>query len=192
MLKVVEIFYSIQGEGTYSGVPSIFVRLHGCNLSCSFCDDALHKGDYKSYTYEEVYEEIKKYPAKRVIITGGEPTITDLNDFIRFLHEHDYYVCIETNGFKLQNVKEADWITYSPKDWDNLKTEGWSEIKFIVSRDDNTKKIVDFKTDKPIYIQPLNFFDKPDMDNLDFCIELAKEHPNLLLSIQMHKFLGVR
>lgn len=192
MLKIVEIFYSIQGEGSYSGVPSIFIRLHGCNLSCSFCDDALHKGDYKLFSYEEIYEDIKRYPAKRIIITGGEPSIYELNDFIKFLQEEEYYVCIETNGFRLENVKKADWITYSPKDWNFLKTEGYSEIKFIVSRHDDTQKIVDFKTDKPIFIQPLNFFDKPDMKNLDFCIELAKLYPHLKLSIQMHKFLGVR
>ncbi|WP_331774586.1 7-carboxy-7-deazaguanine synthase QueE [Sulfurospirillum sp. 1612] len=192
MLKVVEIFYSIQGEGTYSGVPSIFIRLHGCNLACSFCDDALHKGDYKSYRYEEVLNAIQDYPAKRVIITGGEPSITDLNAFIKFLQAKDYYVCVETNGFKLDHIKAADWITYSPKDWDALLTQGYNEIKFIVSREDDTQKITNFKSDGPIYIQPLNFFDKPDMENLDFCIELAKAHPQLKLSIQMHKFLGVR
>ncbi|RLA72807.1 MAG: organic radical-activating protein, partial [Epsilonproteobacteria bacterium] len=50
MLNIVEIFYSIQGEGKFSGYPCTFVRLHGCNLDCSFCDEPLHKGAYESKT----------------------------------------------------------------------------------------------------------------------------------------------
>ena len=192
MLRVVEIFYSLQGEGTFTGVPSIFIRLHGCNLSCSFCDDALHKGDYKTYNFEQIFNEIKKYPAKQIIITGGEPSIYDLNDFIDFLQNRGYFVCIESNGYKIENIKKANWITYSPKDWDNIIKDGWSELKFIVSKQSDLTKIVSIESDKPIFVQPLNFFDKPDMENLDFCIELVKKYPHLKLSIQMHKFLGVR
>ena len=192
MLKVVEIFYSLQGEGAFVGVPSIFVRLHGCNLACSFCDDALHKGDYKPYSFYDVLDVIKDFPSKQIIITGGEPTLYDLNEFIKFLQNFGYFVCIETNGYRFENVKSADWITYSPKDWSDLKTEGFSEIKFIVSRDSDIEKVVNFKTKKPIFVQPLNFFDKPDMENLDFCIELVKRYPHLKLSMQTHKFLGVR
>ena len=192
VLKVVEIFYSLQGEGTFTGVPSIFIRLHGCNLSCSFCDDALHKGDYKAYNFEQIFNEIKKYPAKQIIITGGEPSIYDLNDFIDFLQNRGYFVCIESNGYKIENIKKANWITYSPKDWDNIIKDGWSELKFIVSKQSDLTKIVSIESDKPIFVQPLNFFDKPDMENLDFCIELVKKYPHLKLSIQMHKFLGVK
>ena len=192
VLKVVEIFYSIQGEGTFSGVSSIFIRLHGCNLSCSFCDDSLHKGNYKSYNFYEILDIIKDFPSKQIIITGGEPTLYDLNEFIKFLQNFGYFICIESNGYKFENVKKADWITYSPKDWDDIKKDGWSEIKFIVSKKSHITKIVNFETSKPIFVQPLNLFDKPDFENLDFCIDLVKEYPHLKLSIQMHKFLGVR
>jgi len=192
VLKVVEIFYSIQGEGHFSGVPSVFVRLHGCNLACPFCDDVLHKGDYKTFSFKEIIDVIKKYPSKQVIITGGEPTLYDLNAFIKLLQGLNYFVCIETNGYKFKNVKSADWITYSPKDWESIKKRGWSEIKFIVSKESDVDRIVDFETKKEIYIQPMNFLDKPNMQNLDFCIDLVKRYPHLKLSIQMHKFLGVR
>ncbi|NOX16154.1 MAG: 7-carboxy-7-deazaguanine synthase QueE [Epsilonproteobacteria bacterium] len=192
MLKVVEIFYSLQGEGNFTGVPSIFIRLHGCNLKCSFCDDALHKGDFKLYDFEQILSIIGAFPSKQIIITGGEPTLYNLIDFIDFLHEKDYFVCVETNGYKFENIKNANWITYSPKDWDNIKQDGWSELKFIVSNDSEIGKITDIKSDKPIFVQPLNFFDKPNRQNLDFCIGLVKKYPHLKLSIQMHKFLGVR
>ncbi|MCF6172998.1 MAG: 7-carboxy-7-deazaguanine synthase QueE [Campylobacteraceae bacterium] len=192
MLKVVEIFYSLQGEGNFAGVASIFIRLHGCNLKCSFCDDALHKGDFELYNFEQILSVIDAIPAKQIIITGGEPTLYDLNDFIDFLHKKNYFVCIETNGYKFENIKNADWITYSPKDWNDIKQDGWSELKFIVSSESDIDKITSIKSSKPIFVQPVNFFDKPNMDNLDFCIKLVKKHPHLKLSIQMHKFLGVK
>jgi len=192
VLKVVEIFYSLQGEGAFCGVPSIFIRLHGCNLACSFCDDALHKGEFELYDYGKILDIIKEYPSKQIIITGGEPTLYDLNEFINFLQKRDYFVCIESNGYGFENVKNANWITYSPKDWDDIKEDGWSELKFIVSKDSDVQKIVDLKSQKPIFVQPLNFFDKPNKQNLDFCIDLVKKYPHLKLSIQMHKFLGVR
>ncbi len=192
VLKVVEVFYSLQGEGAFVGVASIFIRLHGCNLKCSFCDDNLHKGDFKLYNYEQILDVIKDYPSKQIIITGGEPTLYDLSDFIKFLQEMNYFVCIESNGYKFENIKNANWITYSPKDWDNIKKDGWNELKFIVSSDSDIKKITDIKSKKPIFIQPLNFFNKPNIKNLNFCIELVKKYPHLKLSIQTHKFLGVR
>ncbi|MFK5881405.1 MAG: 7-carboxy-7-deazaguanine synthase QueE [Sulfurospirillum sp.] len=192
MLKVVEIFYSIQGEGAFAGVASIFIRLHGCNLACSFCDDSLHTGNYKIYDFDAILEEIKRYPSKQIILTGGEPTLYNLNEFINFLHTEGYFICVETNGYRFENIEKADWITYSPKNWDDIKEDYWSEIKFIVSKESDIEKIVNFQTKKPVFIQPLNFFDKPNFENLDFCIDIVKKYPNLKLSIQTHKFLGVR
>jgi len=108
MLKVTTIFYSIQGEATNTGIPSIFVRLYGCNLECSFCDDLLHTDTYTDYTYEDVLTEIKQYPGKDIIITGGEPSIYDLNEFIAFLQEHEYTISVESNGYKFENIKKAN------------------------------------------------------------------------------------
>ena len=92
MLKVVDIFYSIQGEGAHVGVPSIFIRLYGCNLTCSFCDEFLHKGNYESLSFDEVLTRIKSYPAMNVVITGGEPSIYNLNGFIDYLLAYMYAV----------------------------------------------------------------------------------------------------
>ena len=191
MYKIVDIFYSLQGEGTYSGVPSIFVRFSGCHLSCYFCDDEKHKGEFVEYSKESLLEQIQKYTCKQVVITGGEPSIYDLNELIEYLKEQGYYVCVETNGYDLDNVKTADWITYSPKDWDNIEEDGFSEYKFIVSTVSETDKILEIQTKKPIYIQPENHFDTPNVVNVRHCIEFVKAHPHFKLSIQMHKYLGV-
>jgi organic radical activating enzyme len=191
MYKVVDIFYSLQGEGTYVGVPSIFVRFYGCNLGCYFCDDAKHKGTFAIYTQDELLEKLKSFPCKQIVITGGEPSIYNLNELIVFLQEHGYYVCVESNGYELDNIKKADWITYSPKDWQEIEEEGFSEYKFIVSTVSDVNKILDIKTDKPIYIQPENHFETPNVVNVKFCIEFIKKHSHLRLSVQLHKYLGV-
>ena len=191
MLNIVEMFYSIQGEGKFSGFPCVFVRLHGCNLDCHFCDEDLHKGAYKSSTCKEVIEQIKKHPTKQIVITGGEPSLNDLSAFIDALHVEGFHVAVETNGYRFENIKNADHITYSPKDWDALHVEGFSEYKFVVEVDSDIEKITSIKSEKPIYIQPMNFKDSIHKTNTDFCIELVKKHPHLRLSVQLHKYLGV-
>jgi len=191
VLRVVEIFYSIQGEGSFSGCPCVFVRLHGCNLDCSWCDEPLHKGSYESFTSKEVVEKILKFPTKYIVITGGEPSLNNINDFIDALHVEGYHVAVETNGYRLANIKNADHITYSPKDWDALHVEGFSEYKFVVGVDSKIEKILNLKTKKTIYIQPINFKDRVNKKNTDFCIELVKKYPHLRLSVQLHKYLGV-
>ena len=191
MIKIVEIFYSIQGEGKFSGYPCVFVRLHGCNLDCSFCDEPLHKGSFESKTSKELIEQIKKYPTKQVVITGGEPSLNNINKFIDALHVEGYYVAIETNGYRFEHIKNADWITYSPKDWNSLHVEGFSEYKFVVGVDSDIEKIISINSKKPIFIQPINFKDRVNKVNTDFCIELVKKYPHFRLSVQLHKYLGV-
>lgn len=191
LIKVVEIFYSIQGEGVHVGVPSIFIRLHGCNLSCSFCDELLHKGEYEELSYDEILECIKAYPSTHVILTGGEPSIYPLEGFIEYLQAHMYFVAVETNGYNFSHIVTANWVTYSPKDWDAIAKNGYDEIKFVVDESSPVEKILNFTSYKPIFIQPQNDTDRPNMKNVRFCLEFVKAHPQFILSAQLHKFLGV-
>lgn len=190
-LKISNIFYSIQGEGKFIGTPSIFVRFFDCNLSCNFCDDLDHKKGYSEYSFDELLKTIANYPSKHLIITGGEPTIYELNSFIEFLQSKGYFVAIETNGYRFENVSKADWITYSPKNWDEIKCDGFSEIKFIVNSSSKVEKILNLQTQKQIYIQPQNHMDTPNMENMQFCIEFVQNNPHLKLSPQLHKLLEI-
>ncbi len=192
MLKVSSIFYSIQGEGFHAGTAAVFVRLYGCNLTCDFCDDELHKTVMREYSFDTLLHEVSQYGSKTVIITGGEPTLYDLNPFIRFMQSHGYYVAIETNGYNFLNVQAADWITYSPKDWETVHTQGFDEIKCIVDMQSNIDLLLQIETDKPFFIQPKNAMHTPNMENVRFCVELVKRYPQKFrLSLQMHKFIGV-
>jgi organic radical activating enzyme len=192
MLKITKIFYSIQGEGSFNGTATIFVRLHGCNLACSFCDDELHRGDaYETLHADELLVRLQSYPGNTIVFTGGEPTLYDLTSTITLLQQNGYFVCIETNGYNLQHVANANWITYSPKNLNKLLKDGFNEVKFIVSRETDISKILNYHADMPLYIQPENERHTPHHENVRFCIGLVEQYPRFKLSIQMHKFLGI-
>ncbi len=120
MLLVNEIFHSIQGEGPNVGKPAVFVRLGGCNLKCKWCDTKYtwhpKQSDNKTLTIEKVVQEIKKYPCKHLVITGGEPLlqqdgIKDLLDKLK-----GYFVELETNGsLPCKIFGLIDQINCSPK-----------------------------------------------------------------------------
>ena len=113
-MKIAEIFYSIQGEGALAGVPSVFVRTSGCNLRCSWCDTPYTswqpEGEERSI--ESVVEEVDRYGASHVVITGGEPMIAPgIGELTRRLTQH---ITIETAGTVDVEVR-CDLMSISPK-----------------------------------------------------------------------------
>ena len=84
-MRVNEIFYSLQGEGFYVGVPSVFIRLSGCNLQCSFCDTT-HQS-FTDMSEREIADVVAQYPAQHVVITGGEPSLQLSALLIELLHK---------------------------------------------------------------------------------------------------------
>jgi len=113
-LKIAEIFYSIQGEGTLLGVPSVFVRTSGCNLRCAWCDTPYTswqpEGDERSV--ESIADEVERYGASHVVVTGGEPMIApEIVELTRRLAGH---LTIETAGTVDADVR-CDLMSISPK-----------------------------------------------------------------------------
>jgi 7-carboxy-7-deazaguanine synthase len=104
-LWIHEIFFSIQGESTYAGLPCVFVRLSGCNLSCAFCDtpETQRISDQaKQLSLEEIVSSVQKYRCRLVEITGGEPMIQPRTiDLVQSLVDASYTVLLETNGTQL-------------------------------------------------------------------------------------------
>lgn len=99
MLKINEIYYSVQGESTFAGRPCVFIRLTYCNLRCSYCDTeyAFYEGYDKSI--DSVLEEIKKYNCNLVEVTGGEPLVQKESlELMKRLAEEGYEVLLETGG----------------------------------------------------------------------------------------------
>ncbi len=99
VLKVVDIFRTIQGEATFAGFPSLFIRLNGCNLNCAYCDTPLDEDDFDEMTLQEIVEEVSKSCLFHVCITGGEPLIyKPTTDLCYILRNKGYSVSVETNG----------------------------------------------------------------------------------------------
>ena len=118
-LKFSEIFYSIQGEGKFMGVPSVFFRTSGCNLRCWFCDTPYtsHKPENKLIEVKDAVWEINRFNADHVVITGGEPFIRT-EPLLALCHElkgHGKHITIETNGTVFAEDNPADLISISPK-----------------------------------------------------------------------------
>ncbi|MBI5561215.1 MAG: radical SAM protein [Deltaproteobacteria bacterium] len=98
---VSEIFLSIQGESTYAGLPCIFVRLAGCNLSCTWCDTDYARETDKGFelSIDEVFKETRKFKTRLIELTGGEPLLQpDAKSLAHRLIDEGYTVLIETNG----------------------------------------------------------------------------------------------
>ena len=191
-MNISEIFYSIQGEGYRTGVPTIFIRFFGCNYDCPFCDEPLHKTTKIPMSEIDILTEIAKYPCKDITITGGEPTLQDLNSFIKMLQADGNIVSVETNGHQIDNIKSAEWITCSPKFKDTIQDKRISEYKYIVkdSSDlDDALKCLEWSSN--VYIQPENNMYSVNQESLKYCMEQVLVYPSLKLSVQLHKILGV-
>jgi 7-carboxy-7-deazaguanine synthase len=116
-MRLSELFYSIQGEGKLMGIPSVFVRVSGCNLRCVWCDTpyASWNPEGNQETVAAIVERVIAFPARHVVITGGEPMIiADLGELCEALKSRDYHVTIETAGTIFSPVK-VDLASVSPK-----------------------------------------------------------------------------
>ena len=117
-MNVVEIFSSLQGEGILAGVPSVFIRLAGCNLRCVWCDTphALRRQDGRTMTVAEALAELRRHPARHCVITGGEPLLDpDTPVLVRALRAHGRHVTLETNATRPPSGIEVDLASLSPK-----------------------------------------------------------------------------
>jgi 7-carboxy-7-deazaguanine synthase len=116
-LRISEIFYSLQGEGSLAGVPSVFVRTSGCNLRCVWCDTPYTSWnpEGESLTIDQIVNEVRKYPAQHVVITGGEPMIAEgVGELTRRLASLGLHITIETAGTVNASVA-CDLMSISPK-----------------------------------------------------------------------------
>ena len=189
--KINSIFFSIQGEGNQTGMPAVFVRFAGCNLSCNFCDT--DHSQKMELTSEEILEEIEKFPTcKNIILTGGEPTEQNLFPLLYLLETLWYDVSIESNGTNpIDPYVEAgliQWVTISPKMestiYDNSKV---NEVKYIEGHFDPCSG-VSFLDVPFFYIQPCDGSE----GSVERSCQFVKENPRWRLSIQMHKLIGIQ
>ena len=134
-MLISELFYSVQGEGLLAGVPSVFVRTSGCNLRCRWCDTpyASSEPEGEQQTVEEIVARVREYPARHVVLTGGEPMLAKgIEDLAGMLKEAGYHITIETAGTIEPDGVACDLASLSPKLADSTPDaeqfgEGWSK-----------------------------------------------------------------
>ena len=196
-MKVNEIFYSLQGEGFYSGSPAVFVRLSGCNLRCPFCDTQHESGSEMSE--DEIVEAVRQYPARHVVVTGGEPALQLTESLVDALHADGRYVAVETNGTRSLPAN-VNWITLSPK---SAYVDG---ADVVLNHADEVKVVFDGQGDPATQLSPLalslppHLFLQPCDTGDAACnrqitaatVEYIKCHPEWRLSLQIHKILDIQ
>ena len=176
-----ELFYSLQGEGYYTGTPAVFLRFSGCNRACSFCDTDHFSGTEMSA--EEIADACAEYPARHVVVTGGEPLLQLDDVLLRALKARGFYVQIETNG-SLPVPTGVDWVTCSPKDapWAIDRVD---ELK-VVYQGQDVEEIGRLFSSKVRFLQPCSGL------NIKETVDYILEHPHWRLSLQTHKLLDIR
>jgi 7-carboxy-7-deazaguanine synthase len=191
LLGLAEIFYSVQGEGTWTGTPAVFVRLAGCNLACTFCDT-----DYALRLRATVPQIIARVRAAGgecplVILTGGEPLAqAAAPELIAALRADGRRVHIETNGTIDVELPPDVWLTVSPKErLHPAMAARANEAKLIVDGRVPLEWVEAFPPATPIALQPEG--NKPA--NVALALDAAKRRPDRFrLSLQTHKFIGIR
>ncbi|OCH26320.1 7-carboxy-7-deazaguanine synthase QueE [Aliivibrio fischeri] len=221
LFKINELFETIQGEGTFTGVPSIFLRLQGCPVGCSWCDtkqtwdvELSDKTDLQTIlaktqdtpSWTELSRtqiiqmlENQGYTAKHMVITGGEPCMYDLTSLTQELELHGYRCQIETSGTYPILASENTWVTVSPKI--NMKGK-LPVLPVALSRANEIKHPVG--TTKDIEQLDALLEGVELLDNVTIALQPISQKPratelcietcikrNWRLSIQTHKYLAI-
>ncbi len=208
VLEVKEVFPTLQGEGPLAGMPSVFIRLGGCNLACKFCDTAFE--DFSPWSMSEIMSSVRKYARndqgasvrKLVVLTGGEPFRQPIATLCDTLLEEGFTVQIETNGLLFRPLDARVQIVCSPKNigkgykpvrGDIL--ERCLALKFLISASNKDYAYVpdvgQSLLSTPVYIQPMDEYDaEKNAANLALTQELCARH-GYRLSLQLHKMLGI-
>lgn len=195
-LPVMEHFYTIQGEGYHQGSAAYFIRLGGCDVGCVWCDvkDSWDANKHPLYNTNDLVAEVKKTPAKIVVITGGEPLMHNLKELTHQLQANGLKTHIETSGSHPISGS-WDWICLSPKKFKAPLPEIMPlahELKIIVYNKSDfdwaEKYAALVSTQCRLFLQP-EWEKAGEMSPL--IIEYIKAHPQWELSLQVHKYINV-
>lgn len=177
-----EIFYSLQGEGFFTGTPAVFLRMSGCNRACHFCDTDFHAST--PMTAAEITEKVSAFPARHMVVTGGEPLLQLDDELLAALKAAGFFVQIETNG-TLPVPPLVDWVTCSPKDapW---RVDRIDELKIVFQGQDVDSIAAALPAAKHHFLQPCSGLNTAET------VDYILAHPRWRLSLQTHKLIDIQ
>ena len=193
---VMEMFYSLQGEGYHQGKAAFFIRLAGCDVGCVWCDvkDSWDASKHPVLSIENIVESALAHPSKLAIITGGEPLLYNLDPLTNALKAAGFQTNIETSGSSPMSG-EWDWVCLSPKKFKAPLAKNIplaSELKVVVFNNSDFEWAETYAqqtaSDCKLYLQPE--WDK-HAQITPLVIEYIKEYPKWELSAQLHKYIQV-
>lgn len=193
--RINEIFYSLQGEGFWTGRPAVFVRFSGCNLRCPWCDTDFK--DFRLMSAKDICEaciEIIKGVIRTtnnhrtlLVLTGGEPGLQLDEALLDALHEAGFFLAVETNG-TCPLPPGVDWVTCSPKEGSRIAIHEADELKVVFTGQSPEHWREEIHAQHH-FLQPLADGQK---SNTGATIQYVQQHPWWRLSLQTHKLTGIR
>ena len=193
---VMEHFYTLQGEGVYTGHAAYFIRLGGCDVGCVWCDvkESWDANAHPMMTVAEIVQFAAANPGRIAVITGGEPVMHNLESICDALHAQQFRVHIETSGSSPLSGK-LDWVTLSPKKFKAPLPESMAmanELKIIVYNKSDFKWAEQHAAQVG---QHCKLFLQPEWSKRDemtpLIIDYIKENPQWQLSLQTHKYINI-
>lgn len=193
---VMEQFQTLQGEGVYAGHSAYFIRLGGCDVGCVWCDvkDSWDASAHPQLELSDILSLVEKSPSHIVVITGGEPTMHNLEPLCAGIHKLGKRTHIETAATNTI-TGSFDWICISPKKFKDVLSSELplaNELKVIIFNKSDFEWAQKFETkvnkDCSLTIQPE--WSKQDK-LMPQIINFVENHPNWRLSLQTHKYLGI-
>ncbi len=191
-----EHFYTLQGEGFYTGRAAYFIRLGGCDVGCVWCDvkESWDASAHPQMSVAQLLEILKGCNPEIVVVTGGEPTMHNLNPLFGAMKAAGYRVHIETSGTNTM-TGNPDWITLSPKKFKPTLEENLplaSELKIVVFHPSDLAWAEGYaekvNADCRLYLQP-EWSNKEKITPL--LIEYIQKHQKWQLSLQTHKYINI-
>ncbi len=195
-LPLVEDFYTIQGEGFHTGKPAYFIRLGGCDVGCKWCDAKFTWNPrlFPPVDVDEIVERAASFPARSIVITGGEPLLYPLEYLTGELHRQGLEIFLETSGSHTPRGS-FDWVCLSPK-------RQQPPVAKIFAMADELKVIVESEEDfawaeenAARVGQECLLFLQPEWSRYEelipLVVEYAKAHPRWNVSVQTHKFMHI-
>ena len=195
-LPLMESFYTIQGEGAFTGHAAYFIRLGGCDVGCVWCDvkESWDAGKHPLRSIVDMTEEASNSGSKIVVITGGEPAMHDLTELTASLKNAGLRTHIETSGAH-PLTGHWDWVCLSPKKFKQPLPEVYSkadELKIIVyNRTDLEWAVAEAAKVRPgckYFLQPEWSREK---EMLPLIVDFVKLHPSWQISLQTHKYMNI-
>lgn len=196
LLPVMEIFYSIQGEGFHTGKPAVFIRIGGCDVGCHWCDakESWNAAVHPLMPLGDIVAQLTSFPAKTVVLTGGEPLHYQLGPLCDALRKQSMLIHVETSG-TCDASGFFDWVCLSPKRH-APPLAGMilmaDELKIIVQTPDDLSWAEDMaalvKKKCLLYLQPEW---SRYRQILPVIVEYVQQHPKWMISLQAHKFMHI-